>query len=288
MEEKETVLEETKEEVKVETSEKKSGGNKVLIIIIVILLLIIAIGFGYFLGNGSSNSDNKENDKVVEENKDKEETKDETKEENTPPVLTKESKVVIDLFNIFKVEDCDEYSFIKKVNTDVGVKKYFIYRSLTENEFVNKTCGSLNANRYGDGLFCAESAYYGENWTKYDNDVKNKNVRTFDAKLFKEKYLKLYGANVSYTDGNFDLLRGPIAYYDSTNNLYAIFNCWCGGACGTSYEHVIVDILQDGYNLTISTELTTYSGDNIESVEKVQYLFEYESSTGNYIFVKAI
>ena len=49
-------------------------------------------------GNGSSNSDNKENDKVVEENKDKEETK----EENTPPVLTKESKVVIDLFNIFQ------------------------------------------------------------------------------------------------------------------------------------------------------------------------------------------
>ena len=168
----------------------------------------------------------------------------------------------------------------------MGVKKYFIYRSLAENEFVEKTCGSLNANRYGDGLFCAESNYYGENWTKYDNDVKNKKVRTFDAKLFKEKYLKLYGSNASYKDGNFDLLRGPIAYYDSKNNLYAIFNCWCGGACGNGYEHVIDDIEQDGYNLTINTKLTTYSGDAVDSVEDVKYLFKYESSTGNYVFVK--
>lgn len=200
--------------------------------------------------------------------------------------LTKDSEVVKDLFNMFKIEDCDEYSFIKKVNTDMGVKKYFIYRSLAENEFVEKTCGSLNANRYGDGLFCAESNYYGSNWTKYDNDVKNKKVRTFDAKLFKEKYLKLYGSNASYKDENFDLLRGPIAYYDSKNNLYAIFNCWCGGACGNGYEHVIDDIEQDGYNLTINTKLTTYSGDAVDSVEDVKYLFKYESSTGNYVFVK--
>ena len=283
MEEKETVLEETKEEVKVETSEKKSGSNKVLIVIIVILLLIIAIGFGYFLGNGNSNSDDKESDKVVEENKE---------EEVQLEQLTKDSEVVKKLFDVFKEVENDSYYLSGDYDlSKLNVRKTLVYAQLRKNgKTTEKSCGSLS-KLYVDEYFCDcyNFVYNDEtgdlDYPKTEAVIKNSKTTTFTKDDFEAKYLELFGQNAEYKDESFIIsdLPGGYAYFDEQNNIYAHFANGSGGE-GTSGTHTLDSIEQNGTSLKLLTTLTVYD----RPTKKIDYNFEYEKETGNYIFVSRV
>ena len=295
MEEKETVLEETKEEVKVETSEKKSSGNKVLIIIIVILLLVIVVGFGYFLGSGKSNSNDKEADKVVDENKEeeKEEKTENTDKDDAEEVkieqLTKDSAVVKKLYDVFKEVENDMYDPDEDYDlTKDNVKKSYALRQLMrENKVTQKTCGSLSEVYVNDAFCSPYNLVYnvktGEiDYAKSAELSKNDKVDTYSPSDLKVKYLELFGQDAKFIDGDFELSTYPCgyAYYDKNNNLYAHYSYGCGGVVMDATQ-TLDSIKQEGTSLVLYTTLKP----NEQAAKKIEYAFEYEKATGNYIFV---
>ena len=299
MEEKEIVLEETKEEVKGETSEKKSGGNKVLIIIIVVLLLVIAVGFGYFLGSGKTNSNDKEADKVVDENK--EEEKEEEKIENTDKddaeevkieQLTKDSAVVKKLYDVFKEVENDMYDPGEDYDlTKDNVKKSYALRQLMrENKTTKKTCGSLSEVYVNDAFCSPYNLVYNEktgeiDYAKSAELSKNDKVDTYSPSDLKAKYLELFGQDAKFIDGDFELSTYPCgyAYYDKNNNLYAHYSYGCGGVVMDATQ-TLDSIKQEGTSLVLYTTLKEVE----KPAKKIEYVFEYEKATGNYIFVSRV
>lgn len=282
MEDKKDVLE---EERKVETSEKNSGGNKVLIVIIVILLLIIAVVFGYFLGTGNSNSDEKESDKVVDENKENEDSED---KEIQLEQLTKDSAVVKKLFETFREDVSCTYNDYWEENTESEAKKFFAYKALDANKFSKVKCGSLD-DSFIEGHYCAMNdesmKYYGINETKYENAIKNETTTSVSANELEKKYKELYGKDAVMTNGDFYISAGPIAHYDKVNNIYAEYGCECGGDCA-GITQTLDSITQNGTSLVLNT--STFANDDKNVKTSITYTFEYEKETGNYIFVSRV
>ena len=284
MEEKENDVIEKNEEVK-----EKKGKNIFKYFLFVILVACLCAGC-FFLGTTlTSNGDKKDgNDKVTEETNEKED------EEVKIEQLTKDSAVVKKLFEIFRE---DNYSKIDVWNsneyTDFEKKMFIAYLSIDENEFATTKCGSLGATYAFDktgfifhcGLNFTEKAgiYYGDNnWEKFGEELVNNTTTTIKADKLRTIYETIFGKNSTYKDENLSLNYNTLLYYDSNSKSYAKFECQCGGEMG-SVSQVIDDITQNGVNLTIHTTVTDY-----ESNTKIDYNFEYEKETGNYIFVSRV
>ena len=73
------------------------------------------------------------------------------------------------------------------------------------------------------------------------------------------------------------------SYYDKVNNLYAHYTEGCGTAVAEA-THTLDGIEQNGTSLKL---LTTFSVTD-EPTVKIEYSFEYEKETGNYIFVSRV
>lgn len=285
MEDKENVVEE----------KKQSGTNKYLVVIIVVLLLIIAFGFGYFLGKGNDDKtdSNKDNDKVVEETNKEDKDNTEEKEEVKVEELTKDSAVVKNLFEIFREDNYSKSGvWNRKEYNDFETKMYIAFLSLTEKDFTTKKCGDLSSAYAFDkndfifhcGLDFNEKAgkYYAEkNWEKFGKELANNTIKTISADKLRDTYESIFGKDSTYKDENLSLNFDTLLYYDANNKIYARFNCQCGGSIGEMTPQVIDNITQNKTNLIIHTSFNYSDG----TVTKIDYTFEYEKETGNYIFV---
>lgn len=261
-------------EKQVKELEKSNRWMKgILLSLVGIFFVGLCVGFGYMLGNDDND---KENEKIEE----KEDEKDGEKEIE---VLSVESKVVKDLFEVFKENDCYEKDIFKNINDSVDAKMYLAYSELMESDFIEMRCGDLN-DSFVDGFYCASNdeafKYYGSNESKFQQAIANEKTKVVKASLLEKKYREIFGENASYTNKTFRLVAGPSAYYDSKNNVYAEFSCNCGGMCGSSIEHTLDSIDQNGKELKLNTTLV-----DDEFISSIVYTFELEESTGNYIFV---
>lgn len=294
MEDKEIV---TKEE----GEEKKSVRNKVLIvIIIIILLLIIVVGFGFFLGSGNSNSDKKEEDKVVDENKkiedeeDNENKKieDEVEDEIQLEQLTVDSAVVKELFKIFREDSYEKSNVWSSEYTDFENKMYIAFSSLTDSDLKTVKCGTLDVTYafdktgsiYHCGTYFSDKAdkYYVDNdWVNFGKELVDNTVTTVSSQDLRSAYKKIFGINSNYNDETLSLYYNTLLYYDSNADVYAKFSCQCGGEMG-EVSQKIDSIFQEGSKLVLKTSFDKGSS------EKINYTFEYEKETGNYIFVSRV
>lgn len=268
-------------EKQVKELEKSNRWMKgILLALTGIFFIGLCVGFGYILGN-NNNNDNEE----IENKEDKDKEEKENDEEEIE-VLSVESKVVKDLFEVFKEESCFEVDIFKNLNDSRDAKMYLVYRELNESEFTEMRCGDLN-DSYVDGYYCASNEeafeYYGSNEVKFQQAIANEKIKVVKASLVEKKYKEIFGKNANYTDETFKILDGTIpyfAYYDSKNDVYAEFSCNCGGMCGEEFEHTLDSIEQRGKILKLNTTLV-----NGEVISSIVYTFEYEKETGNYIFV---
>ena len=284
MEEKENDVIEKNEEVK-----EKKGINILKYFLFVILVGCLCAGC-FFLGTTftSSIDDKKDgNDKVTEETNEKE-------EDVQIEQLTKDSAVVKKLFEIFREDNYAKSDVWDNTEyTDFEKKMFIAYLSIDEKEFTTTKCGTLGATYAFDktgfifhcGLNFTEKAgiYYGDNnWEKFGEELVNNTTTTIKADKLRTVYETIFGKNSTYKDENLSLNYNTLLYYDSNSKSYAEFDCQCGGEMG-SISQVIDDITQNGVNLTIHTTVTNY-----ESNTKIDYNFEYEKETGNYIFVSRV
>lgn len=283
MKEKENEVIEKAEEVK-----EKKGKNILKYFIFVILVACLCAGF-FFLGTTFNSGDDKKegSNKVTEETKD-----DETSKENTPPTLTKDSKEVTDLFAIYM----ETRNGMHDTSRDYDLSKDYVKKSLAvgelekENKMSKRTCGSLSAF-YVNGAFCdSYDLVYNDasgeiDYTKSAEASKNHEVKVYNPTELKTKYFELFGQNAQYSDGDFELTLYPCgyAYYDKANNLYAHYTEGCGSAVAEA-THTLDGIEQNGTSLKL---LTTFSVTD-EPTVKIEYSFEYEKETGNYIFVSRV
>ena len=147
----------------------------ILLSLIGIFFVGLCVGLGFMLGNN--------NDKE----KDKTEEKDEKKEIE---VLSVDSKVVKDLFDIFNESSCYEKDIFKNLNNSDDARMYLAYSELLESDFSEMKCGELN-DSYVDGNYCAANdeafKYYGSNETKFQQAIVNEKTKVVKASLLEKK-----------------------------------------------------------------------------------------------------
>jgi len=269
---------------KEESSKGGSVGFSSIILGIIFLILGFLVGFviaPYLTGESKSENETVENEK--------ENNEDDSKDEDIPK-LDINSFVVKELFEVFKEDNCLESDIFQNLNDDVSAKMYLAYSELDETDFTEMRCGSLD-DSYVNGNYCAMNSeamqYYGSDESKYESAIINEKTKVVSAVTLERKYKEIFGQNANYNNATFDLLEGPIAYYDKVNNVYAYFSCECGGECGSNHNHVLNSVSQDGTKLTLNTTLSISSYDG-NVTKNVVYTFEYEKSTGNYIFVSRV
>ena len=198
--------------------------------------------------------------------------------------LSVNSETVKNLFETFREDDdCSKFYYGDDLNTSTSAKKYIAYKQLNENDFKLEKCGSLDKSV--DGInYCSSNDkawdYYMTDWEKFAEAIKDETTTTFSAKSLKEKYKEIFGNNASYTDKSFSIGEGPIAYYDKTNELYAEFKCECGGDCELGVQS-LNNISQSKNELVL---YTTYEY-NDGTRNDINYTFELETETNNYIFI---
>lgn len=278
---------ETKKELeeKVEKLEKSNNILKGLLTVLVVAICVSAcFGIGFIVGEKLAEKD----DDIKEENQKEDEEK---IEEMEVEKLTKDSPVVKNLFEIFREDNYAKSDvWDNKEYTDFEKKMFIAYLSIDEKEFATKRCGDLGATYAFDktgfifhcGLDFSEKAgkYYGDkNWEMFGKELVNNTTMTISADKLRAIYETIFGNDSTYKDENLSLNFNTFLYYDVNSKVYARFNCQCGGEIG-DMSQVIDDITQNGTKLTIHTTFTDYEGNT-----KIDYSFEYEKETGNYIFV---
>lgn len=268
-------------EEKVEELEKSNKWMKgILLSLVLVFFMVICIYAGVVIGKSMNDGNKEKNDKndvkVEEENKE---------EEIELEQLTKDSKVVKELFEVFR-EDKNCLRAFWGSDFQKYIKKYIAYYALDETAFKDVKCGDLD-DSYDDGLYCAMNdasvKYYSEENEKgFENAIKDETTKGVEAATLQLKYKELFGINEEIEHADFSIGYGPIAHYDKVNNLYAEFHCQCGGECVPA-THTLEKIEQDATKLILYTKYV--SADEEEKDESITYTFEYEKETGNYIFV---
>ena len=261
----------------VEACEVNDKKNMILKVLVGVLAFIVVVascfGAGYF---GSKFG-----------NKDKEEEKNEEKDENKEvPNLTIDSDEVKKLYEVFREDkDCSTASYWKDHSTD-ETKKFIAYYAALKESSKDIRCGDLD-HSYVDGYHCAftddAAKYYGnEDVVGFENAIKNEKTVGVTEEVLEAKYKELFGKDAVLLKGNLPLGGGPLLYYDKVNKLYAKFGCQCGDECA-GVTQTLDSISQDGKKLVLNTTIV----ENIDRVTKyyVSYTFEFEETTGNYIFV---
>ncbi|MBQ7105824.1 MAG: hypothetical protein IJN90_08210 [Bacilli bacterium] len=275
-------------EEKVEELEKSNKWMKgILLSLVLVFFMVICIYAGVVIGK-SMNDGNKEktdkNDvKVEEENKE---------EEIELEQLTKDSKVVKELFEVFREDvEAKQGLWNEKEYSDFEKKMYIAYLSIDDNNFTEKKCGNLDSTYafdktgfiYHCGFNFSDNAskyYADENWEKFGEELVENSVKTISADKLREVYEKIYGKKDTYQDETFSLVYNTMLYYDASNKVYARFSCQCGRELGQITPQNLDDITQKDNTLILHTSFNYFDG-----VRKVDYVFEYEKETGNYIFV---
>lgn len=278
-------LNETKERLEnLEKANKKT--NPVISILVGIVFVVIGFVIGYGISSYLFEDENVDEGNKTEEkenDKEKEESDKDNDEKTELEKLDVNSAVVKELFEIFKEDNCLEKDIFNDLNTSVDARMYLAYRELSSSDFKEMKCGSLN-DSYVNGNYCAVNdeayKYYGSNESKFQAAIANEKTKVVSASVLEAKYKEIFGQDASYKNVTFKLLEGPIAYYDSKNNVYAYFSCECGGDCGTRYIHKLDTIEQSGTTLKLNTTLTVDG-----SKKTVVYTFKFEKTTGNYVFV---
>lgn len=303
-------LEETEVEGFEENKESKSNGKKVFkylgVCILVALVCSLFFGLGMLFSN-SLEKDNKENSNEVEQ--DETEKPIEDKANINVPVLTKESEVVKELFNVFREDTFDSLNYDKsKMNTDMNVRLRIAYTLLDESSFKEISCGDLKTAHYSmsdDGFtafhYCGTGSYEDlsdkalQYWddrdgVNFDKEMVNAKTNGFAASELEKNYRKLFGQNANYENKTFGIFAWSttIAYYDSKTDSYAIFTNVGGMEAVMEYDQTLESIEQVDNKLILNTKMNP----NEMSVEgksyNITYTFEYEKETGNYIFVSRV
>ena len=266
---------------------KKSKKKIIIFVIIGVILLIgIILSIYFFIGKDEKTDDKKNNDNPTIE---KEDTKINLND------LTIDSEKVKDLFIAFSEIDADEYDSKNHmldgwydVNRsrnldDINERKSIVWEVLARNNKVSKKkCSELEKQVIDETYYCL-----GYDLSDLDNDKKNKNAKTdvIEVKVFKEKYLELFGQDAKFTEGDFELYNYVYgyAYYDKTSNVYAVFQGISGGeAIGGSQTLDKIEV--EGNVLKLHTTLVldeTYT-------YPIVYTFKAEEKTGNLIFVSKV
>lgn len=309
MEDKEKNVGEEKKEVEAFEENKISKGKRkkaikyLGICILVAVVCSLFFGLGMLFDNSSENDDKETSNEVKEENKDEEEKND---EETNIPVLTKDSKVVTDLFNIFREDSDDSLNYSKdKMNIDMGVRLRIAYTLLEESSFKEIKCGDLTTAHYSmseEGFtafhYCGTGSYEDlsdkalQYWddgdgANFDKEMVNAKTKGFAASELEKNYRKLFGQNANYENKTFGIFAWSttIAYYDSKTDNYALFTNVGGMEAVMEYDQTLESIEQVDTKLVLNTKMNPneFSVD-VESYSII-YTFEYEKETGNYVFV---
>ena len=267
----------------------KKGGGKILIVLIIIILLGICVAVVVPSLLNKEEPDKKE---TVEENKE------------TPKELTKDSAIVKDLFEFVR-EDKNEYD--SKIADDLEYKEYYEYyftlRSLKDDQFKMMNCSSLSEVYVSKNDTSGEYMYAvcGDNDNSFEmyNDngefitgtfptqeqakemLKDFNTYTISASIFDTQHIKYFGKDVTEKK-SFENNPASLWYYDSKNDVYALFSTGSGDFVGGGYDNQEIDSIKvEGNKLSIITKATLTEE---ESKDIITYEFEKESDTGNYIF----
>lgn len=269
-------------EKKVHELEKSNRWMKgILLTLVGVFFIALCIGFGFVIGRNTFDNDEDINKEQTNEEIDEKENE----IEKELPKLDINSDVVKSLFEVFREDkDCasctywDEYS-------DTQAKKYIAYKELDESDFNEVRCGDLD-DSYIDGLYCAMNdesmQYYGEDESRFENAIRNEKTSSVSEDVLKAKYKEIFGQDAIMKNEDFSIGYGPILHYDKEKKLYAKFSCECGGECA-GVTQTLDNISQDGTKLFLST--TVVENIDRETEYSVVYTFEFEESTGNYIFV---
>jgi len=233
----------------IEHREKNKNGKKKIIIIIISVLVILGIVAAIVIPN------------LIKKGNKKEE------------VLTKESKVVKELFDTFKENDNNLYSFAEEHQDNIELYKMAVtYLSIPNSKFKETKCSQVDVDIEED-----------RTCNKYNGDVleQDSTVRYISEEVFEKQYKKLFGKENNYT--NHSIIEGCFAlHYDNQNKNYVEFT---KGDCSESItlkKQEITKVKQDGKKLIIET---VGENENGSIKTKITYTFEKEKSTGNYIFI---
>ena len=160
---------------------------------------------------------------------------------------------------------------------DINARKTIVWEVLARNNKVSKKkCSELEKQVIDETYYCLGH--------DFETDEVNKNAKTdvVDAKVFKEKYLELFGQDAKFTEGDFELYNYVYgyAYYDKTSNVYAVFQGISGDeVVGASQTLDKIEV--EGNVLKLHTTLViddTYT-------YLIVYTFNLEEKTNNLIFV---
>lgn len=276
-------LQETKEKVEnLEKSNKKM--SPVISVLLGVLFVVIGFVFGYCLSSYLFPDENvDEGNKTEEKEEDKSNEKNEDNDEIEIEKLDVNSAVVKEIFEIFR-EDTDGFVNPDKgayydINTSLETKKYIAYKQLDAKDFSEENCSKFSSKYTKDGAQCGiYSAMEGK-------------ARVFTTSILEAKYKELFGQNVDYVDGEFHTSPMTEAYYDKKSSLYAEFYHLDGDERAPySYIQTLESISHAGNTLSLNTKLMSKAREDFfeDKVINIIYTFEYEESTGNYIFVSRV
>ncbi len=262
--------------------EKKSNGG-LIVIIIILLLICCTLGGLIFLNkekifSEKNSATNKETQKNTSSNKEKED-------------LDINDSTVINLFNIFRInQGCWLSTNYEKLNTDNKYKLRLAYEHLDiEANYIpcSRVGGKLNDLYCGDGntwhnIPEINDAYVNNKDRFYQLIELNSNTRSINQKDLKAKYIELFGSDSEYTDTDFGL--GSTAetscftmHYIESEKIYAQYSGECGGTCAATKQEV-TKAYKDNNKLYIET--------SYEQDITIKYEFKKDSKNDNYIFVK--
>lgn len=196
------------------------------------------------------------------------------KEKKKEEVLTKESKVVKELFDAFREDDSRVYTNIEALDGD-DFKLYYALMNVKESDFEE---GTKTKEEYG---YVVEAPF--EVTDEYYQGMNYQNIgRFFKEEKVEAIYKKMFGKDSKVTHKQLELDGKYYYYYDSNNKIYVIFErILCCEVLEVS-EQEIVDVKQNKDNLTIKTKGLDQDGND---KFKIDYKFKKEKSTGNWIFV---
>ncbi len=273
-----------------EEKKKKEMSNMTKVIAIILFIVFFVLGF--FLGRNLFN----DNDKKEEKEEKKEEVK-----VNSELYYLNDGEIDLnneelkEYLSLFKSNEAMEYYYSiinetsKEKSETIHQAKISLALAKTEYEADKISCSDINvdAETIMDMYYCGYMSdemtkYYGENIYKFHEAEKNNVTLYKKGEKVEENYKLLFGEDGDFYHESAGLMYFKLAY-SPKNNVYAEYQCQCGGT-EPPLKETPIKAYKENNKLILVYDNKRVEGDKILEEKTATVTLKWDEKVQRYVF----